>query len=211
MLNSTRLTFVRHGETAWNVDHRLQGHLDIPLNDTGRAQAQLPAAALGDEAFDALYSSDLGRALDTAAPLAERLALPVTPDPALRERHFGALQGLRPADAEHEHPELWQRYRGRALDWVPPGGESLADFAARIHTRLETLASQHHGQSLLLVTHGGVLEVIYRLATSTPLALPRAFPIPNAAIYRIERHPGGWRLLGWAERPHLEQARDEIL
>jgi len=116
-MTATRFCLVRHGETAWNTERRLQGHLDIPLNDTGRAQAAATADALADDRFHALYTSDLARAQDTAQALAARIERPVAQITALRERHYGIFQGLTYDEAMTRHPEIcisrWRRKSAR--------------------------------------------------------------------------------------------------
>ena len=207
----TRLCLVRHGETAWNAERRIQGQLDVPLSAIGRAQARAVAAALQGRAIAAIYSSDLVRALDTARAAAARLGLPLRRRPGLRERHYGALQALTYAEFADHYPEAHARLRAREEDFVlPGGGESLRAFAARVHACLDGIVAAHPGQCVLVVTHGGVLDVAYRRACGRPLAAPRDFEIANAAFNWLEAGPGSWRLLAWAERSHLAEALDEL-
>ncbi len=210
-ISSARFCFVRHGETDWNVARRIQGQLDIPLNERGRAQARATARGLRRHRFDAIYSSDLGRALETAGYAAADLGLPVHHEPALRERHFGLFQRLTYAEAKVLHPQLYARHERREPGFVPPdGGESLEQLYRRVADGLRRLARRHPGQTLLLVTHGGVLDMVRRLATGQPLAAPRDFEIPNAALNWIETRGDTFHLQSWAERAHLEQALDEL-
>ena len=123
--HSTRITAVRHGETAWNRDTRIQGSLDIALNATGQWQARQLAHALADEPPCAIYSSDLQRALATAQAVAERTAAPLHLAPGLRERRFGIFEGRTFADIEAELPEHARRWRQREPDYAPEGGETL--------------------------------------------------------------------------------------
>ncbi len=124
----THLIVIRHGETAWNRERRLQGQLDIPLNDTGRAQACALAEALAGEPIDAVYTSDLGRAMQTAAPLAETLGLQVRAEPRLRERCYGDLEGMTYAEVAEKRPEDFARWQARVPAYAPPPGESLRQF-----------------------------------------------------------------------------------
>jgi probable phosphoglycerate mutase len=206
----TTLCLIRHGETAWNAERRIQGQLDLPLNDTGRTQAMALPKALGGQHFDAIWSSDLERACSTAEPLANRLGLAVRTDPRLRERHFGDFQGLTYAQAEQRFPEDYPRFAARDPAHVLPGGESLAGFAARVADMLQWVAARHAGQRIIVVTHGGVLDAAHRLATGKPLEAPRDFVVANAALNWIAHDEHGWRLLAWAERDHLETTRDEL-
>lgn len=209
----TILVLVRHGETDWNACGRLQGHTDIPLNAHGHAQAERLAEGLArrGERFDVLYSSDLSRARATAAPLGQALGLPVIEEPALRERHFGVLQGLTLAEAAEHHPAAYAGYRQRRVDAVPEGGESLERFCARVSEVLTRLAVRHVGGRILVVAHGGVLEMAYRLAVGIPLSAPRDFALPNAALNRFCFSSGTWKVENWADISHLEgDAFDEL-
>ncbi|MGE5468269.1 MAG: histidine phosphatase family protein [Ignavibacteria bacterium] len=210
MKTTTRLCIVRHGETDWNAVRRIQGQIDIPLNATGHAQAATTAAGLAGERFDAVYSSDLLRAWQTAEPIAAAHGLPPRPEPRLRERHYGRIQGLTTAEAQERCPDLHAAYAGRHLHHDLDGGETLTVFADRIAGLLGELARAHIGCNVLLVAHGGVLDIIYRIAAGRDLASPRDFPIPNAALNRIEYDGTTWRLVAWGDRTHLESSLDEV-
>ncbi len=208
---TTRICLVRHGETAWNAERRLQGHTDIPLNDTGLAQARATAASLADQRFAAAYASDLLRARQTADAITARCDLLPAIDARLRERHYGVFQALTYDEARSRFPEDYQHFESRDPEFVfPGGGESLRQFAARIHEALHDIAARHRGGTVLVVTHGGVLDVAHRLATGKPLEAPRDFTIPNAALNWIERNGDAWRLIAWAEQRHLSNALDEL-
>ncbi|QEL55935.1 histidine phosphatase family protein [Chromobacterium paludis] len=207
----TRFCLVRHGETDWNREYRLQGHTDIPLNATGQEQAvQLARAFPPHHAFHALYVSDLTRTRQTAAPLQARLQLHAHYLPQLRERHMGALQGLTYAEAAERIPEVYQRHQTRDPDFDLDGGESLHRFRSRILDGLAGIASRHPNQDVLIVTHGGVLDIMYRAATAKPLADKRDFAIPNAALNWLDYQNGNWSLRRWADESHLAGALDEI-
>lgn len=206
----TRLCLIRHGETDWNVEKRLQGHLDVPLNAKGRHQAGAAARFLAGEHFAAIYSSDSGRALDTAQEIGQVLGRAVEVMPDLRERHFGCFQGLTQEEARRMNPEAYGRYRAREKDFEIPGGESLGRFAARITGALTEAARAHPGLAVLVVTHGGVLDIAYRLATGKPLSEPRDFTISNATLNWIAFEAGAWRLLAWDENAHLDETLDEL-
>ena len=209
-MNVTRIIAVRHGETAWNVDTRIQGHLDIPLNDRGLWQARQLARALADEPVAAIYTSDLQRAQATAQAVADTTGAPLVPEPDLRERSFGALQGRTFAEIETELPEQAQRWRKRDPHFAPEGGESLTTLRERIAATVHRLAARHPGELVVLVAHGGVLDVLYRLATGQEIQAPRTWLLANAAINRLLWTPQGLSLVGWADTQHLEDAaRDE--
>lgn len=209
-MNPTRLCIVRHGETDWNAARRVQGQIDIPLNAAGRAQAAATAAGLAGRRFDAIYSSDLARTWQTAEPIAAVLGLTLHAAPALRERHFGKLQGLTGAEAQQRFPALYAAHAARDPEFDLDGGESLVVFAARVSDALRGLAAAHQGQTLLLVAHGGVLDIAYRLATGRGLVEPRDFPIPNAALNWLEFRADAWRIVAWGDQDHLETALDEV-
>jgi probable phosphoglycerate mutase len=207
----TRLCLVRHGETTWNAQRRLQGHLDVPLNDTGHAQARATAARLAGHAFAAVYCSDLARARQTAEAAARALGAAPVATAALRERHYGAFQGLTYDEARARFPAEYDRFTAREADFAfPHGGESLTGLATRIAAVLHEIAERHAGAQVLVVSHGGVLDVAHRLATGKPLEAARDFAIPNAALNWIALASGRWRLLSWADDGHLAQARDEL-
>ncbi|POZ62690.1 histidine phosphatase family protein [Chromobacterium alticapitis] len=207
----TRFCLVRHGETNWNREYRLQGHTDIPLNATGQEQAgQLAQAFRADHPFQALYVSDLIRTRQTAAPLLAKLRLSAHYTPQLRERHMGALQGLTYTEAAERIPQVYQRHQARDPDYDLEGGESLHRFSARILDGLADIAARHPGQDVLIVTHGGVLDIMYRAATSKPLQDKRDFSIPNAALNWLDYQDGGWTLRRWADESHLSGSLDEI-
>ncbi|MBB1077177.1 histidine phosphatase family protein [Rhodoferax sp. 4810] len=203
-MQATRIIAIRHGETAWNVDTRLQGHLDIALNDVGLWQAARVAQALADEPIDAIYASDLLRAWQTAQAIADIAACPLSPHQGLRERGFGEFEGKTYAEIETTWPEMSLLWRKREPDWAPPGGESLATLRQRVFTTASALAAQHIGGQIVLVAHGGVMDMLYRLATGQSLQAPRAWQLGNAAINRLLWTPDGFTLVGWADTSHLE-------
>jgi probable phosphoglycerate mutase len=202
MYPTTRICIVRHGETDWNAERRIQGQTDIPLNATGYRQALAAARGLAKEKFAALYSSDLQRARDTAAAAAQLLQLPVIPESGLRERNYGEYQGLTQAEIA-QRPD-YERYIKRDVNFDFGNGESLNVFAERIKTTINSLATRHVGESIVLFAHGGVLDIVYRIATHRPLETARDFPIPNAALNWIEVGSPDWQLLHWGMQSHLE-------
>lgn len=205
----TRVCIVRHGETDWNAQRRIQGQIDIPLNDTGRQQARAAAQGLVGQAFAAIYSSDLQRAHDTAVATASLLNMPVLPMAGLRERHYGEFQGL--TQDEIKARADYERYINRDTGFAFGNGESLAGFAERIKNTLNDLAQRHIGESILIFAHGGVLDVIYRIATHRPLETARDFPIPNAALNWIEIGNPDWQLIEWGVQDHLAATKELVV
>lgn len=210
-MNTTRILAIRHGETAWNVDTRIQGQLDIPLNDTGRWQARRMALALANEPIRAIYASDLLRARETAFALAATTDLPVLSEQGLREREFGVFEGKTFAEIASLWPEQSQRWRKRDPDFAPEGGESLLQFRQRVTRTAQALAERHPGELIALVSHGGVMDVLYRAATRQDLQAPRTWALGNAAINRLLWTPQGFTLVGWSDTNHLldDESLDE--
>ncbi len=204
-MEATRLIAVRHGETAWNADTRIQGHIDIPLNETGLWQAARAGEALADEAVGAIYASDLQRAWQTAQAIADAQPRPVqvVADPRLRERSFGSFEGRTFAAIEAETPEDARRWRQRDPHFAPAGGENLVDFRQRITAAAADLAARHPGELVVLVAHGGVMDVLYRAATGQDIQAPRTWALGNAAINRLLWTPQGFSLVGWSDVGHL--------
>ena len=199
-----RVFLLRHGQTDWNAERRLQGHLDMPLNAVGRWQAEQLGQALAGEGIAAIYSSDLLRAQQTAQPLAHRLALPVQADPALRERHFGRLEGLSYAEIDQRFPDDARGWRLREPGFAPGGGETLTAFFERAVAAVTRLAAPHAGQAIALFTHGGVLDCLHRAATGVELRAPRSWQLGNASINRLLYTGSGFVLVGWDDHAHLE-------
>jgi probable phosphoglycerate mutase len=206
---STRFIVVRHGETAWNAASRIQGHLDSPLNEEGMAQALLLAERLAPEPFDHFYASDLGRARQTAQPLADRTGRQPIAEAQLRERRLGVFQGLTPPECQQAYPEDYRRFHERDPDHAMPGGESIRELNRRVAAVFEALASRHPGACIVTVTHGGVLDALYRYVTDMPLDQPRTFPVFNASVNRVRRDSTGWVLESWGDISHL--TRDAAL
>lgn len=205
-----RICLVRHGETAWNTERRIQGQLDIPLNANGVAQARATANSLLREEFSAVYASDLVRAHHTAEMIAHVIHRPVSRRSELRERNFGLFQGHTYEECRHRHPLEFSRFLAHEADFVIPGGESLRQFARRAQDCVGELARRHAGGQILVVSHGGVLDMIHRRATGYPLDAPRHCEIPNAALNWIEVDGENWSVLVWADRSHLTGSLDEL-
>ena len=198
-------TVVRHGQTAENARGILQGWLDTPLDERGRRQSRAAAERLRNEKFDLLASSDLRRALESAAPIGELLNLPIEKLPALREWHLGELEGRPVGELQKEFPEIMDAFlRDTDEELRVPGGESHAAFFARVAACLDALAQANPGRRLLLVTHGGVLRAVYRHVAGF---VPAGRLIPqtgNACICRFCYRSGEWQLTCWNDLTHLK-------
>jgi 2,3-bisphosphoglycerate-dependent phosphoglycerate mutase len=204
MQEPTRLFLLRHGQTAWNAEQRIQGQLDVPLNAVGQWQAQRLADSLAGEDISVIYSSDLQRTRQTAAPLALACGLGVGLDAGLRERGFGSFEGRTYKEIDEACPEHAARWRQRDLHYQPGGGEALQGFNERSVSTVLKLAAAHAGQTIALVTHGGVLDCIYRAALRIELHAPRSWQIDNAVVNRLLWTPQGLSLVGWSDASHLE-------
>jgi len=196
--------------TAWNRQRRFQGHRDIGLDDQGHEQARRLAGRLADAGLVAVHTSDLARARDTAAPVAARLGLPAVTDTGLRERCYGDFEGRTYDEIEAAFPDAFARWQAREPDFVlPGGGESLRDFAARCAEAFERIARSYPGGRVAAVSHGGVLDIAYRLATGLALEAPRRHELLNASINRIRFEDGRWSLVDWADVAHLDSVLDD--
>lgn len=201
MHEATRFCVLRHGETDWNASRRIQGQIDTELNERGRAQAQRAAAAVQGEAFALVLSSDLQRASATAAIVAAGRGAPIHLTPALRERHHGFFQGLSWDDVPTQHAQAYARFLAREPDYALETGESLASVVERVFACLDSYAALYAGAKVLVVTHGGVIDVLYRRATGRTQTSPRDFTIPNAAVNWFACERGVWSLVAWNVAP----------
>lgn len=208
-MTDTRFIVVRHGETAWNAAGRIQGHLDSPLNEEGLAQALLLGERLARERFDAIYCSDQGRVLQTIQPFVDRTQAQPVRTERLRERNLGVFQGLNSEECQKRYPQDYARFHGRDPEHVVPQGESIRQVYVRVSTLFSELAARHAGQQILAVTHGGILDALYRFVTDMPLERRRDFPIYNASLNIVRQRAGKWLLETWGDISHL--TRDAAL
>ena len=199
---STNLVIVRHGETIWNTEGRMQGHLDSPLTEKGRTQASNLADRLKDETFDKIYSSDLGRAVDTAQSVADKTKHTIITDDRIREKHFGTFQGMNKEEQDALREELKHEV---------DSGETLTAFSERVMAFFEDIVSKHKGERILVVTHGGVLSLFLRLCLGLPQEAARKFRLPNAAMNTVDHVNGEWIVGMIGDTYHLkgEVALDE--
>lgn len=205
-MSETRIILVRHGETLWNREGRIQGyHANSPLSDTGLAQARAVAGRLAAEGIDALYSSDSGRTLQTAEPIGAAAGLEVTRHTGVRERNYGIFEGHTFAEVETIFPEEFQKYRGRDPHFSIEGGESAVQFRDRIVAALSEIALRHEGRRSVVVTHGGVVGSMYRVAMEQPLDAPRVYTTRNASVNRFRFEGQRWVLEVWGDVAHLDE------
>jgi probable phosphoglycerate mutase len=202
----TRLIVVRHGQTEWNVAARIQGHGDSPLTAEGIAQAQALAQRLAGEKFERIVSSDLPRAHDTAKEIAAVTGHSITVDERLRERSFGAGEGMTYDEIDRLYPGAFSRVRETDPDYRIPGGESRRDFHARIVAAMQSLARENAGAALVVVTHGGALSTMYRHIHGIALEKAHAIPITNASYNSLVFDGARWTIDTWSCTLHLPGA-----
>ena len=200
----TDFLFIRHGETDWNRQQRFQGQIDVPLNDLGHTQAQRLGERLAGEPTEHLISSDLQRAQQTAAPLATAWKATPALMPGLREQCFGVLEGLDVPTIKARHPDLWTQWLEHRADFALPGGESLQQFHARVIVAVKALADAHPGRRLTVVTHGGVLDMLWRTSHGLALDGLRTCDIPNTGLNHLRWRQGTLDIVRWADASHLE-------
>ncbi|MGH7824835.1 MAG: histidine phosphatase family protein [Candidatus Binatia bacterium] len=201
-MERTQLIIIRHGQTQWNIAGIRQGHLDSPLTDRGVAQAKALARRLAHESFSALYSSDLGRAVGTAKMISATTGHEIVTDARLRERHLGVFQGLSGEEIKEKHPEEYRLHRSIGPDYVIPSGESVRQQVKRNVDCLTETAKKHSGETIVVVTHGGVLSGFFRHTLSIPLGAPRRFEFVNAGL-NVFTYAGDWLLQTWGDISHL--------
>jgi probable phosphoglycerate mutase len=202
-MSRTQIIIVRHGETEWNIKGIRQGHLDSRLTERGMAQAKSLGARLGREKFAALYSSDLGRAVETALEISKVTGHEILTDPRLRERHLGIFQGLNADEISAQYPEERRLMRTIGPSYVIPGGESMTQQVVRNVEFLDGLVQKHIGETVVVVTHGGVVSGFFRHTLAIPLDAPRRFEFVNAGLNVFAHEDGNWILLTWGDVSHL--------
>lgn len=202
-MGRAQLIIVRHGQTEWNIKGIRQGNLDSRLTEKGLAQAKALAQRLARERFTTLYSSDLGRALQTAQEVSSVTGHAIITDPRLRERHLGIFQGLSGEEIKEKHPEEYKLHRSLGPDYVIPGGESVKQQVARNIAYLNEIGAKHLGETIVVVTHGGVLSGLFRHTFSIPFNAPRRFEFTNAGLNIFAYEEGNWLLLTWGDVSHL--------
>ncbi|XP_068343816.1 phosphoglycerate mutase-like protein 4 [Pyrus communis] len=197
---------VRHGETAWNAEHRIQGHLDVELNDAGRQQAAAVGNRLSkDPKISLVYSSDLSRAYETAQIIAARCGgLKVETDPDLRERHLGDLQGLVYHELAKLKPQAHQAFVSReTFQEIPGGGESLDQLHQRCTSSLQRIGSKHKGERVVAVTHGGVIRTLLKKGYANGKSVGK---VGNASIHIFHLYDDGkWTVKSSGDVSHLNQ------
>lgn len=200
----SEILLVRHGETLWNQQGRMQGQQDSPLTELGVRQARMLARRLKAVSFAALYSSDLGRAWRTAVSIADETGHEVVADSRLRERHFGIFEGLTNGEIKERYPEYHAIFARRDPHFAMPGGESAVAFQARCLSCLAEIAVRHADETAVVVAHGLVLDSVYRAALGMRMEEPRGFPLLNCSINTFRYSDGAWSAVAMCDVTHLE-------
>ena len=203
LMNRTQIIIVRHGQTEWNIRGIRQGYLDSPLTARGMAQAKALAQRVAREKFTALYSSDLGRAVQTAQEIADVTGHTIVTDARLRERHLGIFQGLNAEEINAKYLAERRAMRSQGPGYVIPGGESMVQQVERNMACLNELAARHEGEQIVVVTHGGVVSGFFRHTLEIALEAPRRFEFVNAGLNVFVHEDGNWMLLTWGDVSHL--------
>ncbi len=203
-MKPTQVFVVRHGETTWNREGRLQGHLDSQLTTKGIAQAKALGENLKYHNFNAIYASDLTRTRITAENIASEKPCPIILVPQLRERNLGIFQGHTRKELLDSFPKLAPPYLNYEPEFVIPEGESLMQFCQRCMDCFNHLASQHEGGKILIVTHGGVLTCLFKMVVGVPLNTPRNFVLLNTSLNVFSHYKGQWMLESWGDLSHLQ-------
>jgi alpha-ribazole phosphatase len=204
------LILVRHGQTEWNRDHRVQGHTDAPLDEVGRAQAERLAARLAGEAIDAVYASDLSRAAETAMGLVTARSLTLKTSPLFREASYGLWEGLTVVEIEAAYPEEYRLWRQDSLRNRAPDGETLHALQERAVAGAREILAAHGGETVALVSHGGTIRTLVCGLLGWPLSSGRQLRLDNASISRIEYAPYGPVLYAFNDIAHLELGAESL-
>ena len=202
------LLLIRHGQTNWNLEQRFQGQSDIPLNETGRKQAAALADRLSAKQFDAIYSSDLQRAAETAAIILQMSGFnpDLHPDSRLREVNFGDWEGLTYDEIRAKHPDPLAAWEADIFKNAPPNGETLEGLAVRVQSMLDELREKHEDQNILIVAHGGVLQTLICLAFKLPPTMYWQFHLSTASLSELAFYPAGAILNSLNDTSHLPKS-----
>jgi len=196
-MEKTKIIVIRHGETGWNIEDRCQGHKDSPLTENGIRQAERLALRLTEYNLSMIYTSDLGRAIQTAEIISESLSLIIKPDPRLRERNMGVLQGLTDSEMAKSYPGVCSNLKKLDPDYIVPNGDSIRQSFNKNIECLNEIARLHPDNSVLIVTHGGVLSGFFKYVVGLSLDSPKKFKVLSGSINTFSYDGKGWKLLDW--------------
>ena len=201
----TDLFFIRHGRTAWNEEGRFQGHLNSELNDIGLEQASALGKRFADAGFAHVYSSDLGRARQTAEALTKFHSVSIVEETALRERCMGVFQGLTGTEIIRDHGASWKLFKEKDPDYRMPEGESINDVLARAHGFLEHVRTEHAGQRVAAVTHGGWIRVVLKDLLGMEQNRAAPFKVFNTSVHHLRFVDDKWWVFSMGDVAHLDE------
>lgn len=201
--NRTQLVVIRHGETEWNVRGIWQGQQNSPLTDQGMRQAKAVAERLRKFPVAAVYSSDLGRCIQSAQPTVDALSLKLSLDERLRERSFGVLEGMDKQESQRRYPGIWEELGRKDIDFAPEGGESLRQKQTRFEAVFLDLAKRHAGQCIAVFTHGGGVDALVRMVLNLSLSAERKYTLWNSALNVVTWEEQLWTLDTLGDVAHL--------
>ena len=201
---ATNILLIRHGQTEWNLAGRFQGQLDSNLSPLGISQAKALASLLEQEPLEQLYSSDLGRAYDTAQILMPQPNSLIKTDARLRERAMGVFEGNTRPSIETQFPAAWKLYKSLDPGYaIEGGGESIHDVRTRTFECLENLAELHRGQSVGCVSHGGLIRIALKTILGIPFETQTRFRVQNTSVHHLVRDTDGWAVKTLGAVNHL--------
>ena len=198
-----QIFIVRHGETVWNREGRIQGHTDVALSNRGVEQAKKLASRLEDVRFDAAYASDLSRASETAAVILHGREVPLYPTPQLREYHKGAFEGMTDVELRTRYPAEYPSYIAKDLDYAPEGGESTRQVSARMSGVINEIKKRHLGHTVLVVGHGGSLRAAMMVLLGMPLDANWRFVFGNCTLSIVDTYEDNAVLRLFNDGSHL--------
>ncbi len=205
-MTTTRIILIRHGETLWNKERREMGQLDSPLSEMGHKQAAAIAHRLMQNRFSALYSSDLGRAMQTATYIAQICQKEIIAETDLRERNMGIFQGYTRQEMQEKFPKEWQAYQSEnKFDYVIPQGESQRQRLNRSIRIMNTLAERHPAETIVAISHGGILRGFFEYVLGLPPGNERRFRRNNCTYNSFIKTQNAWQLETWGDHSHLLQ------
>jgi len=191
----TEIIIIRHGETEWNKTGRFQGHSDVPLSAEGRAQAAALGRNLALDHVDAIYASDLTRAMETAAPLAKRFGLEVISDPLLRELNFGAWEGRNFNDVNAENPNAMKNFYTDPEQADIPESEPFPEFQRRVAGRVREIVAQERGKRIVVVSHGASIRILLADILAMPIRSIWHISQLNTAVNKIRFEDDGFAIV----------------
>jgi len=203
-MKQLKIIAIRHGETDWNTEGRLQGHLNSPLTPQGREQARRMSLRLQSEQIECVYSSDLGRCQQTSEILFSQQSIPVIYTEELRERNHGIFAGYTVQELPIKYPLEYDLYKQQGAFYTPPHGESGANRFSRIKKFIQTLTEKHENSCIALVTHGGGVDSLFRMTLNLGDDYHRNYKIPNLAYNLFVFKGAKWHLECWADTSHLQ-------